>query len=76
MKYTLARAKEDHRIGYLRSYKIERVPLGACWRLLLGDGMAQRPLADAREGNQRVFRSLDSVIDCLTAIGFEVNVLS
>jgi len=76
MSHTLANAKRDFKIGYLMKFRIERSPMEEGWRLYLGEGMGGGWLADARTKEARVFKTLDSVINTLEAIGFKVEALS
>ena len=76
MNNTLANAKRDFKIGYLTKFRIERSPLGAGWLLSLGERNSEGWLVEARTKEARTFKTLDSVIATLEAIGFEVNALS
>lgn len=74
--YTMELAKRDFEIGYLRSWRIERAPIGEDgWRVDLGEGNARGYLCDARRRQPRLFRSLDSAVAALEQVGFEVNAL-
>lgn len=70
---TMAIAKHDFQIGYLKRYAIERAPLGEGWLLSLGEGNAKGFLVNARDKGPRVFKTLDSVVSALETIGFSVN---
>ena len=69
---TLAQAKRDFQIGYLTKFHIERAPMSG-WLLHLVEGNAAGWLVDARSKESRVFKTVDSVVSTLEAIGFEVN---
>jgi len=74
--YTLDLAKRDFQLGYLTRWRIERAPLEEKgWRLVLGQGMSEGALCDARSKKPRVFKSLDSVVSAIEDIGFKVDVL-
>ncbi len=73
---TMANAKRDFQIGYLTKYRIERAPISTGWMLYLGEGNAAGWLVEARTKEPRVFKTIDSVVSTLEAIGFQVNILS
>ncbi len=72
--HTIAIAKRDFQMGYLTKYRIERAPMDG-WLLHLGEGNAAGWLVDARSKTPRAFKTLDSVVSTLEAIGFRVQVL-
>lgn len=72
---TLSQAKQDFQRGFLKGYRIERMLMSPGWTIILrslGDDCA---LADAREREVRVFKSLDSAVSALESIGFKVDQL-
>lgn len=78
---TMAQAKRDFEIGYLRSFFILRdVADGAGfrgWNLDLEDINGRRGfLVDARTKSVRVFKTLDAVVSALEEIGFQVSGLA
>lgn len=72
--YTLAQAKRDFELGYLKSWRIEKVPMGG-WLVSLGSGVSAGHLADVRTKQARVFKSLDGAVSTVEAVGFQVNAL-
>jgi hypothetical protein len=79
---TMAQAKRDFGIGYLRSFTILRdvndLSLASPgWNLDLEDMNGRRGfLVDARTKTVRVFKTLDAAVSALEEIGFQVNGLS
>jgi len=74
---TLAQAKRDFEIGYLKEYRLKRWPLaGQGWFVWLGEGNAAGWLVDARSKEPREFKTLDAAVSSLEAIGFKVEELS
>jgi len=79
---TMAQAKRDFGIGYLRGFSILRDvadmsgnPRG--WNLDLEDINGRRGfLVDARTKTVRVFKTLDAAVAALEEIGFQVNGLT
>jgi hypothetical protein len=73
---TLAQAKRDFEIGYLTNYELRRWPiLGKGWFIWLGKGNAAGWLVDARTKQPRDFKTVDSAVNTLEAIGFKVEQL-
>lgn len=76
MSNTLANAKRDFSIGYLTRFRIEKSPMADSWMLWLGDGNGAGWLIEARTKEPRVFKTLDSAVNTLESIGFQVLQLS
>lgn len=77
---TLAQAKRDHAIGYLTTFRIEKIHVFESetetgWILYLGEGNSEAALCEARNKTPRVFKSLDRVVTTLESIGFTVLTL-
>ena len=74
MNRTMAVAKHDFQIGYLTVFEIVRPFFeNSFWCISLGTGLQQGMLCDARTKEPRQFKTLDSAVKALEAIGFEVN---
>lgn len=77
MANTLAQAKRDFSIGYLKRYRIERRPMSNDeWCIYLGEGNGAGWLVDARTKEPRAFKTLDAAVRTLEDIGFQVITLS
>jgi hypothetical protein len=77
--YTMQQAKRDFELGHLQKFSIERVQMTldlASWRVILGSGKSLGVLVDARNKEQRCFKSLDGAVNALQDIGFNVLALS
>lgn len=74
---TVANAKRDFSIGYLRSFSILRDPLSSGWNVDIEDINGRRSfLVDARSKTARVFKTLDAAVSALEDIGFKISSLS
>lgn len=78
--YTLAEAKKMFDQGLLRKFFVSRAVMHAdCWVLSFNAPAAglggQAALVDARSGQQRVFKSLDAVLNTVEKVGFKVECL-
>lgn len=73
MEWTLAQAKREFALGLIVSYDLERAILGAGWHLMLRTASDVGYLVDARDKSPRLFKSLDSAVSAVEAVGFGVN---
>lgn len=71
---TMALARRDFEMGYLKDWRIERSPLQNGWNIYLyGTGVSSRgPLVDSRTKQPRLFKTLEAAISILEEIGFQV----
>lgn len=73
---TLSQAKRDFSIGYLKSFRLERRPMGRNWAVyLIAEGNGSGFLVDARRAEVREFSTLDAAVNVIEEIGFQVNAL-
>lgn len=73
---TILEAKRDRANGYLRTYQVQRYPQqGAGWFIWLGAGNHAGWLVESRDREPRQFKSLDTAVNALEQIGFQVNTL-
>lgn len=72
MNHTLATAKRDFEVGFLKYWRAEKSPLGDGWNLFLGAGALSGYLCDARNKQPRIFKSADGLLSTVESIGFKV----
>lgn len=70
--WNLSQARRDFLLGRLSGYSLDLF-LGAWTISLYCDGKIYGPLIDHRSGKARRFKSLDSAVSTLEAIGFKVD---
>lgn len=73
--WTMSEAKRDFSIGYLTDFSIVAAPFGG-WNVLLSGGSRRAVLVDAREGESRIFKTVDAAVSALGQIGFRVESLT
>lgn len=73
MGYTMAQAKRDFHMGYLKGFELERFVLNPGWVVYLSNGAKYDVLVDARSHGIRHFKTLDAAVSALSEIGFEVS---
>ncbi len=75
--YTLAIAKRDFQLGYLKEFRIQKSILSEYWNVyLISSKMTQGFLIDAREKKPREFCTIDAAVKAIEQIGFKVGYLS
>ena len=72
--YTIAQAKRDFSLGYLTSCRLLKV-MGLWQVVIYSKAGANGSLVDARTKETRLFKNLDSALNALQSIGFDIGVL-
>lgn len=73
-QYTVAQAKRDFTLGYLVSYRLLRV-MGFWQVIIYSEGGANGYLVDARTKETRMFKTVDTALNSVESIGFDISVL-
>ena len=73
--WTMAEAKRDFHMGYMKGFTLEREAMGQGWYLSLKHAKGTGPLIDAREKQPRTFRTSDAAIAAAEQVGFRVVAL-